>query len=90
MNHWGPLGESAPLIVAKRYARNRVNFLWTRGGLKLKKSPMTARVFQFDGYEVVEVPMVEVPLVEAENVQIIDFGGGRGLTAQPMGCYEIL
>ena len=38
------------------------------------------RVFQYDGREVVEVPMVEVPLVEAENVQIIDFGGGSSRT----------
>ena len=38
------------------------------------------RVFQYDGHEVVEVPMVEVPMVAAENVQIIDFGGRSSQT----------
>ena len=46
----------------------------------MKKSPMATRVFQYDGYGVVEVPMVKVPLVEAENVQIIDFGGRSSRT----------
>ena len=38
------------------------------------------RVFQYDGREVVEVPMAKLPLIEAENVQILDFGGRSSQT----------